>query len=51
MAAPRPLGLNVHDSSGVGLNATRDAFLGSGPKLVRIDVNWYDVEKSQGAKA
>lgn len=47
-AAPRPIGLNVHDSSGVGLNATRDAVLGNGPKLVRIDVNWYDVEKSQG---
>src|SRR5436190_12859482 len=48
MAAPRPLGLNVHDSSGVGLDATRDAVLGTGPKYVRIDVNWFDVEKSQG---
>src|SRR5437764_1279050 len=48
MAAPRPLGLNVHDSSGVGLDATRDAVLGAAPKYVRIDVNWFDVEKSQG---
>lgn len=43
-AAPRPLGLNVHQSAGVGLDATRD----SGTKWVRIDVNWYDVEKAQG---
>ena len=48
VGAPRPLGLNVHDSAGVGLDATRDAFLGTGPKFVRIDVNWFDVEKSQG---
>ena len=43
-AAPKSLGLNVHDSNAVGLDATKD----SGTTWVRIDVNWYDVEKSQG---
>jgi len=38
------LGLNVHQSSGVGLDATKGATLG----WVRIDANWVDVEKTQG---
>src|SRR5262245_52669428 len=43
-AAPRALGLNVHQSVDVGLDATRDAGLG----VVRIDVNWFQAEPSQG---
>jgi MYXO-CTERM domain-containing protein len=38
------LGLNVHQSSGVGLDATKGCSLG----WVRIDANWLDAEKSQG---
>ena len=44
LAAPKQLGMNVHQSQGVGLDATRD----SGTKWVRIDLNWLDVEKTQG---
>jgi hypothetical protein len=44
LAAPKQLGMNVHQSQGVGLDATRDA----GAKWVRIDLNWLDVEKTQG---
>lgn len=43
-AAPKSLGFNAHQSTGVGLDATRD----SGTTWVRIDVNWFDVEKAQG---
>ena len=38
------LGLNVHQSTGVGLDVTRAASLG----WVRIDVNWFQAEPSQG---
>jgi uncharacterized protein (TIGR03382 family) len=44
LAAPKSLGLNVHQSTTVGLDATKDSLAA----WVRIDVNWYDVEKSQG---
>lgn len=44
-AAPRPLGVNVHQSTDIGLDATRDAGLG----WVRIDLNWLDVEPAPGA--
>jgi len=43
-AAAAILGLNVHQSSTVGPNATKGAALG----IVRIDANWVDCEKSQG---
>jgi hypothetical protein len=39
------LGLNVHQSSTTGLDATRDATL----HWVRIDLNWLDVEPTEGA--
>jgi hypothetical protein len=38
------LGLNVHQSTGVGLDVTRAASLG----WVRIDVNWFSAEPAQG---
>jgi MYXO-CTERM domain-containing protein len=38
------LGLNVHQSSTVGPDATKGAALG----IVRIDANWVDAEKTQG---
>jgi len=38
------LGLNVHQSSTVGPNATKAA----GLSFVRIDANWLDAEKTQG---
>ncbi|HEX4512676.1 MAG TPA: hypothetical protein VH054_04045 [Polyangiaceae bacterium] len=38
------LGLNVHQSSTTGPDATKGASLG----IVRIDANWLDVEKTQG---
>lgn len=44
-AAPRELGFNVHQSSTVGIDATKAAGLG----WVRIDLNWYDAEPTQGA--
>lgn len=43
-AAPAGLGLNVHQSKDTGVDATAATKLG----WARIDVNWYDVEKSQG---
>lgn len=45
IAAAATLGLNVHQSSTVGLNATT----GAGLTWVRIDANWLDAEKTQGA--
>jgi hypothetical protein len=39
------LGLNVHQSSTTGPSATKGASLG----IVRIDANWLDAEKTQGA--
>jgi hypothetical protein len=42
--AAASLGLNVHQSSTVGPNATKGASLG----WVRIDANWLDAEQSQG---
>jgi hypothetical protein len=44
LAAAASLGLNVHQSSTVGPNATKGSSLG----WVRIDANWLDAEKSQG---
>ncbi len=44
IAAAVSLGLNVHQSSTVGPNATKGSSLG----WVRIDANWLDAEKSQG---
>ncbi len=38
------LGLNAHQSTGVGLDVTRAASLG----WVRIDVNWFQAEPAQG---
>jgi uncharacterized protein (TIGR03382 family) len=38
------LGLNVHQSYGVGLDATKASSLG----WVRVDANWLDAEKTQG---
>ena len=43
-AATQQLGLNVHQSSTTGLDATKDASL----KWVRIDFNWLDAEPQQG---
>ncbi len=43
-AAPRELGLNIHQSTDVGPAVTQAANL----KWVRIDVNWFDAEKSKG---
>src|SRR5581483_11588721 len=43
--ATQALGLNVHQSSGVGLDATRDAAL----RWVRIDLDWIDAQPSPGA--
>lgn len=43
-AQPRALGLNVHQSTDVGLDITRDASLG----WVRIDLNWLDAEPAPG---
>lgn len=45
VAAPHALGLNVHQSTMVGLDAARDAHMG----WVRIDLDWLDAEPSQGA--
>lgn len=42
--APAGLGLNVHQSKDTGVDVTAAAKLG----WARIDVNWYDVEKSAG---
>ncbi|MCC6522806.1 MAG: hypothetical protein IT373_09110 [Polyangiaceae bacterium] len=42
--AQQELGLNVHQSSGVGLDVTRDAGLG----WVRIDFNWLDAQPANG---
>ncbi|MFO0616129.1 MAG: hypothetical protein U0414_26285 [Polyangiaceae bacterium] len=44
-AAFQELGLNAHQSTDVGLDVTRDA----GLRWVRIDFNWLDAEKAQGA--
>jgi hypothetical protein len=44
-AAPHALGLNVHQSTDVGLDVARDTSVG----WVRIDFNWLDAEPSQGA--
>lgn len=44
VAAAASLGLNVHQSTTVGLDATKASSLG----WVRIDANWLDAEKSQG---
>ncbi len=43
-AAPAELGLNVHQSADTGVPVTEAAGLG----WVRIDVNWFDVEKAVG---
>jgi hypothetical protein len=43
-AAPKELGLNVHQSVDVGLDATRDL----GGTWVRIDFNWFQAEPKQG---
>ena len=43
--AVQELGFNVHQSTDVGLDVTRDA----GCRWVRIDLNWLDVEPTQGA--
>ena len=37
-AAPKELGYNVHQSTTVGMDATKDAGLG----WVRVDFNWLD---------
>ncbi|MFO0759997.1 MAG: beta-galactosidase, partial [Byssovorax sp.] len=42
--AKQELGLNTHQSTTVGLDATRDAGLG----WVRIDLNWFNAEPSEG---
>lgn len=44
-AAVQELGLNVHQSTDVGLAVTADAGLG----WVRVDFNWLDAEKTEGA--
>lgn len=44
LAAPKALGLNTHQSTTVGLDATRDAGLG----WVRIDFNWINAEPKKG---
>lgn len=44
-AAVQELGLNVHQSADVGVAVTADA----GLTWVRIDLNWLDVEKTEGA--
>ncbi len=38
--ATKDLGFNVHQSTDVGMNATRD----TGAKWVRVDFNWLDAE-------
>ncbi len=43
--AAQKLGLNVHQSSDVGLDAARD----SGTDWVRIDFNWYDAQPTSAA--
>ncbi len=43
-AAPKELGLNIHQSTDVGLEVTKSANL----KWVRIDVNWFAAEPTQG---
>jgi hypothetical protein len=42
-AGAKGLGFNVHQSSTIGLDATKDA----GLKWVRVDFNWVDAEPSQ----
>ena len=42
--AQKDLGLNVHQSTTVGMDVAK----GTGVKWVRIDVNWLDVEKAEG---
>ena len=44
-AQPKALGLNIHQSTTVGLDATRDAGLG----WVRIDLNWLDAQPTPAA--
>ena len=44
LAAPKELGLNVHQSADVGLDVTKAANL----RWVRIDVNWFQAEPKQG---
>lgn len=41
-AAPKTLGFNVHQSTGIGLDATA----ASGTGMVRIDLNWLDAQPS-----
>ncbi len=44
-AQPKTLGFNVHQSTGIGLDATA----ASGTGMVRIDLNWLDAQPSAGA--
>lgn len=44
LAAPRQLGVNVHQSTDVGMDVAKAASL----SWVRIDFNWLDVETSKG---
>lgn len=43
-AAPKELGLNIHQSDTVGVAAAHDAGVG----WVRVDFNWLDAEPAQG---
>jgi hypothetical protein len=43
-AATKALGLNVHQSATVGVDAAHDAGVG----WIRIDLNWLDAEPTQG---
>ena len=45
LGAKKELGFNVHQSNTVG----PDVVVGAGTKWMRIDVNWLDVEKTQGS--
>jgi hypothetical protein len=44
-APPKQLGENIHQSTTVGMDATRDAGLG----WVRVDMNWFQMQPTSGA--